>query len=580
MPPLSSSDAGGAADVALERRQARDRARLVPVLVAAVGALAYVIVRPPLGDMAAHVFRGDFFGAHPFSIWNDQWYGGHHTPAYSVLFPPLAWLLGPFAVGALSAVGAAAAFEALAHRHFGEHARFGSLWFGVAILTLLLTGRLPFALGVAIGLAALLALQRERRRLALTLAVLTPLASPVAGAFLGLVGAALALSGRAERSDAWRNGLALAAASLLPPLALATAFPEGGHQPFVWSAFLPAPLAALGFLVLAPKRESTLRIAAMLYLIAETAAFAIATPMGSNTSRLGALFAGPLAACVLAGAPPGRSRRAAAVAVTALLLPLAYWQWSPAVRAVSESVGDHSRNQAYYAPLLRFLDRHRDEPPARVEVVFTEGHFEAADVARRFPLARGWERQVDVGRNEIFYKRGALTPESYASWLRQQAVRYVAVPDAPLDYSSIRERALIDRGLPYLRLRWRNAHWRVYEFTRPHPFVIPDPVRRGKPARLEALDVGPAHVDLRVIRPGSALLRVRWTPYWEARGACVEPAGQWTRVRADKVGHVRLDVRFALTRIFSRGARCDLPRPLSRSARVRPAILTATADAG
>ncbi|MFL5826898.1 MAG: hypothetical protein ACJ76V_10275 [Thermoleophilaceae bacterium] len=526
------------------------------MIVTALGAAVYVAVHPPVGDMAAHVFRTDFFAAHGLTIWNDQWYGGHHVPAYSVLFPPFAWLLGPFGLGALSAIGATAAFEALVHRHFGERSRYGALWFGAAVLTLLLTGRLPFAFGVAVGLAALLALQRRRRALAITLAVLTPLASPVAGAFLGLAGAAHALQSRRERSEAWTEGLAVAAAALLPPLILSAAFPEGGHQPYALAAYLPAPLAALGFLVLLPRRESTLRIAAMLYLISATAAFAIATPMGSNTARLGALFAGPLAACVLAGAPPGRSRTAAIAALTALLVPLAYWQWSPAVRAVSETVGDHSRSPAYYAPLLGFLDRHREDAPARVEVVFTEGHYEAADVARRFPLARGWERQVDIGRNDIFYSRQTLTADRYEHWLSSQAVRWVAVPDARLDYSSVHERALINSGLPYLKLVWRNAHWRVYEFTGPHPFVMPDGVRRGKPARIQAVDVGPAHVDLRVRRPGSALVRVRWTPYWRARNACVEPAGDWTRVIADRRGWVRLNVSFAVSRVFSRGLRC------------------------
>ena len=41
-------------------------------------------------------------------------------------------------------------------------ARWGSIWFGIGTATLLFTARLPFAIGVAFGLAALLALQRRR----------------------------------------------------------------------------------------------------------------------------------------------------------------------------------------------------------------------------------------------------------------------------------------------------------------------------------------------------------------------------------------------------------------------------------
>ena len=49
---------------------------------------------------------------------------------------------------------------------------------------------------------------------------------------------------------------------------------------------------------------------------------------------------------------------------------------------------------------------------------------------------------------------------------------------------------------------------------------------------------------LDVKRPGSAIVRVRWTPYWFARGACVERHGNWTRVTATRTGFVRLSTRF------------------------------------
>jgi hypothetical protein len=64
-------------------------------------------------------------------------------------------------------------------------------------------------------------------------------------------------------------------------------------------------------------------------------------------------------------------------------------------------------------------------------------------------------------------------------------------------------------------------------------------------------------VLLRVIRPGEALVRVRFTPYWFAHGGCVEPAGGWTRVTAFKQGFLELTTRFSPERIFERGRRCD-----------------------
>ena len=48
-----------------------------------------------------------------------------------------------------------------------------------------------------------------------------------------------------------------------------------------------------------------------------------------------------------------------------------------------------------------------------------------------------------------------LNPLTYATWLAENGVRYVALPSAKPDYSSYKERALIETGLPYLRLCWQ-----------------------------------------------------------------------------------------------------------------------------
>ena len=66
----------------------------------------------------------------------------------------------------------------------------------------------------------------------------------------------------------------------------------------------------------------------------------------------------------------------------------------------------------------------------------TVNHWEAADLAKVVPLARGWERQLDQKANPIFYDGEPLTASSYHDWLRENAVRWVALPNAPLDYSA------------------------------------------------------------------------------------------------------------------------------------------------
>jgi hypothetical protein len=516
------------------------------VLVSAAGAVVYLILEPRPVDLAAHVFRAELFGREGFTIWNGQWYGGHHTPAYSVLSPPLAWLIGPRALLIVCALAAAALFEPIVHRHFGgDRARWGALWFGAGTATLLFTSRLPFAIGLVLGLASVLAYQRGHRKLAAAFAVVCPLGSPVAGLFLSMGYAAYALAARGEGARARRiRGVLLAGAALLPPVFLSVAFPEGGYAPFPVSAFIPIPLFALAALDILPREERTLKYAAVLYAVGAALALAIETPMGGNAVRLGALFGGPL----LLIAMHGRWRRPI-LPMVGVLAALGVWQWSPAVRDYVKQEQDPAADSEYFEPLRQFLASLPDQ--TRIEVPFTLSHWESAEIGGTIPLARGWLRQLDTGRHQIFYK-GDLNPVTYASWLSDNAVRYVALPDVKPDKSSYRERALIESGLPFLDLRWSSENWRVYEVTLPTPIVIP----QGR-ANITLEQLSSDRVLMRVIEPGEAIVKVRWTPYWLAHGGCVEPHDEWVKVTAPEEGLLKLTTRFSPERIFSRGKRCN-----------------------
>jgi hypothetical protein len=515
--------------------------RLVPVLLAALGAAAFLAVDPRVADLPAGEFRGELFGREGLTLWNNAWYAGHHTLGYSVLLPPLVWLLGsPVAVGVVSALACAALFEPLARAHFGEGARYGTALLGAGTASLLFTGRIAFAAGAAIGLGALLALQRGRPGLAAALAAACSLTSPVAGVFLGLAGTALALAGR-RREGAW-----MAIFALIPPAALALAFPTGGSHPFVTSSFLPTLILAGLFLAVVPARERVLRAGAVLYALAASGSYLIDTPFGGNVVRLGQLFGAGVLACVLATHDPGRARRLAGAALLGALL---VWQWHTPYIELKRLVGNRSVESRYYAPLLEFLDRQGGEP-WRVEIPPTRNHWETAEVAPRFPLARGWERQLDIRHNGLFYD-GGFDAERYRRWLTEHGVRFVALPDALLDRSAHDERRLIESRPPYLVERWRSEHWRVYEVALPRPLAIPRP---GERARLAQLGSDSFVVDFR--EPGEALARVHWSPHWWAGGACVEREGEWTRVSTTRPGLVRVAIRFSPERVWERGRRC------------------------
>jgi hypothetical protein len=197
--------------------------------------------------------------------------------------------------------------------------------------------------------------------------------------------------------------------------------------------------------------------------------------------------------------------------------------------------------------LLDFL-RRQQGPPFRIEIPFTALHWEAYEVAPYIPLARGWERQLDIKVNPIFY--GApLTPATYTSWLHEVAVRFVAVPDAKLDWSSRREATVIARRIPALRIVWQSQHWRVYEVRNATPIV-------DGAATLKSL--GPDSLTLDVRQAGTARVRVRYTPYWALAGGvgCVEPDGDFVKLTLRSAGIVRLETSFSLARIHARSPRC------------------------
>jgi hypothetical protein len=343
----------------------------------------------------------------------------------------------------------------------------------------------------------------------------------------------------ANRAGGTIAGLGLAVASLAPVGLLAIAFPEGGTEPFTFATLWPIPVIAIVALLALPRDAWTLRAGVVLYTLGCIASYSIPTPVGSNAARLGALVAGPLAAIIW-------WRRRAALLLAAAL-PLLYIQWQAPVRDVSTATGDPSASSSYYHPLIDFLAR-QPGPPVRVEIPFTRFHWEAYEVAPRFPLARGWERQLDIKYNQLFYG-GRLTPERYDAWLHQVAVGFVAVSDASLDYSARAETALIARGLPFLALVLRTRHWRVYAVQDPTPIV-------EGPASLRA--IGPSSLVLDARRPGTSLIRVHFSPYWAlAQGTgCVAPAGDYTKLTLRRAGPARLVMRFAIDRIRANSPRC------------------------
>ncbi|HVC07681.1 MAG TPA: hypothetical protein VND98_08890 [Solirubrobacterales bacterium] len=511
---------------------------LPAVALSAVLAAAMLAWNPQVGDLAAQVFRTDLFQRTGLAIWNGSWYAGHYLLTYSVIFPPLASVLGPQLVGALAVVASSYFFDRLVRDRWGAAARWATLWFAAGVVTLLADGQLTFALGVAFGLASLRFLQLGHSKSALAAAAGCALASPVAAIFL----AGVVLAGSLERGRSVSR-VALGAAGLALALTALPniAFPESSQFPFAFSSYIAIPLWCGGALYLTrglAREERQLRWVLVGYVLSSTLLWLSPNPVGGNAVRLGALFGGPvLAAVVLAHRP-----RVSAWVLGLVMVGGLYWQVTASVSQIARSASDPSTAPAYFHPVATWLLDHGAQG-RRIEVPPTADHWESVYLAPQFDLARGWLRQLDTTRDDIFYAEGPLTNRAYSGWLRHNAVSYVALPNAPLDYSSQAERRLILSAPSYLVPRWHSANWRLYSVRKPDPMV-----QSLGGSEAHTIWVGRQGFGLHVTRPGEFLIRVSYTPYWSIeRGAgCLLRRGDWTQVRASHPGVLRVAADFSL----------------------------------
>ena len=184
-------------------------------------------------DFSAQLAHAELAESHWPELLDLRWYGGgFNSLGYSVLSPPVMALLGVPLTTALAYVATVVLFAALLKTAGVPRPVVGAITGAVCLGGNLVVTRTTFALGLALGLGALLALISGRLRLTFGLSVLAPLASPVAGVFLGVAGGALFLSGRR------RAGVVLAVSALVPTIAvswrLATADTKPSQRSKPW----------------------------------------------------------------------------------------------------------------------------------------------------------------------------------------------------------------------------------------------------------------------------------------------------------------------------------------------------------
>lgn len=314
------------------------------------------------------------------------------------------------------------------------------------------------------------------------------------------------------------------------------AFTEGGWFPFRWESLLMVAIN-VGILALVAWRHDLIRTSVLLYVVLVAFAFLVKSPLGGNVVRLAWLTTGALAVLFV-----GRQRRVLVAGISILTIV-----WNGVYLPIGRPLNVASADPSFYEPVASFVS---SVPGVhKVEVVSTNVRREADLLAMRFPIARGWQTQIDRDRNNLFYS-GTLTPSTYLEWLRENAVSYVAVPKKFVHEEAEQEAAVAASMTSSLRIVFENDNWRIYEV------VDAQPLASGSAT---VIAVSPEQIRLRASQPGWTTVRFRYTPMYTvtAGDACVASTDDgWIRVKVDAAGEVILTVKLTMSGVLRRPSEC------------------------
>src|SRR5579864_7041462 len=344
-------------------------------------------------------------------LWNNFWYSGRYSfVTYSLIYYPLAAFFGIRLLAVATIAAAALAFAVVVGREWGVAARWSGRTFAIVCAGIVLSAAFPFALGTALALLALWALQAGARKRFSVLAVLTLAASPVAFLLLALVLAGIALAHRFERGPV----LVMLGAGLVE-VVLWRLFPDAGRFPFPLLELGAVSLfCALGALwTWRVERARVLRYFFVIYWLAAVLVWLIPSAVGENIARL-RFLAIPVAVLTISLRNlHGWRQRILAAATMALAIS---WNVTPLAASYLHGSVDPAQNVSYWRPAITYLHAHLGSS-YRVEAVDTAEHWEAVYLAQaRIPITRGWFRQDDFPQNSVLYSHFGRA--KYLAWLR------------------------------------------------------------------------------------------------------------------------------------------------------------------
>jgi hypothetical protein len=498
----------------LLHRGGRLRARVdlktaAPTVFVLINAIAFCLIRPDVNDLWAARARASAVSHGVGLTYWFSWFGGGSTPGnYSVVTPYLCAAIGTELVGALSAVAVMVLITVLVRGTV--HPVAASCVAAIFVASNLWSGRVPFLLGAAIGVGALIAMRRGHRSATVGLTVLSILASPVSGAFI-----ALGLSGTflTTRTKAYRPIIAYAVIAAVISLALVgLVFGAPGPEPFS-NGLLLEVLLGQAFLWIG-RPPDHIRTTLALTMATTVVVWAIPNGLGSNVARFG-WFCLPVALVALTK----QRTRIAVFAVTPAIIMGMVGTVTDLLNAAQpvSSVG-------YYTALTARLDKIPDLGDYRVEVVNHGAHAGYDALLNHAMLARGWETQEDYELNRSL-TQNPLDPVTYKVWLDNNAVGYVALPTTSTH--GYPEYTLVEKGsAKYLHEIWHNDDWRLFRVSDPTTLV-------GAPATIVTHDQ--KSMTIKMPCKCTISVRVRWSKFLTAELQTPDPSGPGTVDATPKV---------------------------------------------
>ncbi|MGW1667224.1 hypothetical protein ACWCQO_39895, partial [Streptomyces microflavus] len=123
------------------------------------------------------------------------------------------------------------------------------------------------------------------------------------------------------------------------------------------------------------------------------------------------------------------------------------------------------------------------------------------------------------------------------AWVRETGVRFIALPDVPLDPSAKREAEILRSGPDWLVPVWSDPHWVIWEVADPVPLL-------DGPGQL--VDITPSGFTLLAQQAGTFTVRIHRTSWFVANKpntSIGETEDGWTEITVTEPGEVTITAK-------------------------------------